>query len=143
MKNIRSSATVIFMLLLASMAPAVASAQSNPNQPAWKVLHLFERSEGDIAFVDTGAAGPSIGDRLVYSAAIFATDGQRVGRDGADCVIVGSEVEHSVVLEGARIERVRRIVDSLIGRSARVVHSGEQPPAYRMHIGDHSDITVA
>ena len=89
MKSIRSSAVVFSMLLLAfSMAPAVASAQSNPNKPAWKVLHFFERSEGDLAYIDTGAPGPSIGDRLVFSAAIFDTDGQRIGRDGADCVIV-------------------------------------------------------
>jgi hypothetical protein len=89
MKNIRSSAIVASMLLLAfSMAPATASAQSNPNKPAWKVLHFFERGEGDIAFIDTGAPGPSIGDRLVFSNPIFDTDGARIGRDGADCVIV-------------------------------------------------------
>ncbi len=88
MKNIRSSSIVVTLLLAFSMTPAAASAQSNPNKPAWRVLHLFERSEGDIAFVDTGAPGPSIGDRLVYSAAIFDTGGQRIGRDAADCVIV-------------------------------------------------------
>ena len=89
MKNIRSSAIVVSMLLLAfSMAPAVASAQSNANKPAWKVLHFFERGEGDIAFIDSGAPGPSVGDRLIFSAGIFDTDGQRVGRDGADCLIV-------------------------------------------------------
>jgi hypothetical protein len=52
------------------------------------VLHLFERSEGDLAFIDLGAAGPSIGDRLTFSNPIFDADGQRVGRDVAECVIV-------------------------------------------------------
>lgn len=89
MKKIRSSAIVVSMLLLAfSLAPAAASAQSNGNKPAWKVLHFFERGEGDIAFIDSGAPGPSIGDRLVFSNPIFDTDGQRIGRDGADCLIV-------------------------------------------------------
>ena len=89
MKKIRSSAVVVSMLLLAfSLAPSGASAQSNANKPAWKVLHFFERGEGDIAFIDSGAPGPSIGDRLVFSNPIFDTDGQRIGRDGADCVIV-------------------------------------------------------
>src|SRR5829696_6628186 len=86
MKNIRSIATVVSMLLAFSMAPAAASAA--PDKNPWKVLHFFERSEGDIAFIDTGAPGPSIGDRLIFSAAIFDTDGQRIGRDGADCIIV-------------------------------------------------------
>ena len=90
MKNIRSSAIVVFMLLLAfSTAPAAASAeQSNENKKPWKVLHFFERGEGDLAFIDTGTPGPSIGDRLVFSNPIFDTDGNRIGRDGADCVIV-------------------------------------------------------
>ena len=87
MKSIRSSALVVTLLLLA-FSPATASAQSNPNKPAWKVLQFFERSDGNIAFVDTGAPGPSIGDRLIFSAAIFDTNGQRIGRDGADCLIV-------------------------------------------------------
>ena len=90
MKNIRSSATVVSMLLLAfSMAPAAASAQPpGDHERPWKVLHFFERGEGDLAFIDLGAPGPSIGDRLTFSNPIFNTDGQRVGRDGAECVIV-------------------------------------------------------
>ena len=52
------------------------------------LLHWFERATGDLAFIDQGAPGPSIGDRLVYSAAIFDTNGQRIGRDAADCIIV-------------------------------------------------------
>jgi hypothetical protein len=80
MKNIRSSAIVAAVLLLAfSMAPATALAQSNPNKPAWKVLHFFERSDGTIAYIDNGAPGPSIGDRLVFSSPIFDAAGCRSG----------------------------------------------------------------
>jgi hypothetical protein len=88
MKNIRSSAIFLSMLLTFTMAPAAASAQPEEHQRPSKVLHFFERSEGDISFVDAAPPGPSIGDRLVFSAAIFDTGGQRIGRDGADCVIV-------------------------------------------------------
>ena len=90
MKNIRSSAVVSAMLLLAfSMVPAAASAQPpGDHERPWKVLHFFERAAGDLAFIDVGAPGPSIGDRLVFSNPIFDTDGQTIGRDGADCLIV-------------------------------------------------------
>jgi hypothetical protein len=77
------------ILLLTFLAPAVASAQpETEHQRPWKVLRFFERSDGNLAFIDTGAPGPSIGDRLIFSSAIFDTDGQRIGRDGADCLIV-------------------------------------------------------
>lgn len=93
MKNIRSNAIVVSMLLLAfSMVPAAASAQPPGEQERpWKVLHLFERGAGDLAFIDLGAPGPGIGDRLVFSNPIFDTAGQQVGRDGAECVIVRIE----------------------------------------------------
>jgi Allene oxide cyclase len=97
MTNIRSIATALFMMLIAfSLAPATASAQSNgKHERPWKVFHLFERATGDLAFVDLGATGPSIGDRLVFSAAIFDTKGRQVGRDGAECVIVRLEPDET------------------------------------------------
>lgn len=90
MNRIRSSVTLVSTLLLAfSMMPAAASAQPEvEHQRPWKVLHLFERGEGDLAFIDLGAPGPSIGDRLTFSNPIFDTNNQRVGRDAAECVIV-------------------------------------------------------
>jgi hypothetical protein len=89
MNHIRSRAIVASMLLAFIAVPALASAQPEAeHKKPWKVMHLFERGEGDITFVDTGAAGPSIGDRLVFSNPIFDTNNARIGRDGADCVIV-------------------------------------------------------
>ncbi|MGF1458811.1 MAG: glucose-1-phosphate thymidylyltransferase [Leptolyngbyaceae cyanobacterium] len=47
------------------------------------------------------------------------------------------EMDHSVVLEDAVIqEQHQRIVDSLIGRRARLVHSPKRPKASRFMIGD-------
>jgi hypothetical protein len=90
MKHIRSSAIAFAMLLLAfGTPPAAASAQAGENhERPWKVLHFFERAAGDLAFVDLGAPGPGIGDRLVFSNPVFDTAGQLIGRDGAECVIV-------------------------------------------------------
>jgi glucose-1-phosphate thymidylyltransferase len=60
----------------------------------------------------------------------------------ADCVIESSEIEYSVLLEGACVQGVRRIDHSLIGKGARVVRSTEPPLAYRLLIGDHSEVKV-
>jgi glucose-1-phosphate thymidylyltransferase len=59
-----------------------------------------------------------------------------------DCEVLGSEIEHSVLLAGARVEGVRRIDESLIGRRARVVCSDAQPRAVRLHVGDSSEVQL-
>jgi glucose-1-phosphate thymidylyltransferase len=61
---------------------------------------------------------------------------------GPNCVVIDSEIEHSVILEGSRVEGVRRIEDSLIGRDALVCHSDSQPRAYRFMLSDHSEARV-
>jgi len=88
MRNIASKAVVLTGLLLASGMAAAAPEEESDGQPPWKVLHLSERGAGDLAFIDVGAPGPSIGDRLVFSNPIFDPSGALVGRDGSDCVIV-------------------------------------------------------
>ena len=61
---------------------------------------------------------------------------------GPNCVVIDSEIEHSVILEGSRVEGVRRIEDSLIGRDALVCRSDSQPRAYRFMLSDHSEARV-
>jgi glucose-1-phosphate thymidylyltransferase len=56
----------------------------------------------------------------------------------ADCELVDTEIEHSVVLERSRIQGVHRIQDSLIGRDVEVERSGVRPHATRLVLGDHS-----
>jgi glucose-1-phosphate thymidylyltransferase len=60
----------------------------------------------------------------------------------ADCEVVGSEIEHSVVLESSRIEGVPRVVDSLVGKSAAVIRSTSRPRATRLMVGDHSRVEL-
>ncbi|MGH9178763.1 MAG: glucose-1-phosphate thymidylyltransferase [Acidimicrobiales bacterium] len=55
-----------------------------------------------------------------------------------DCEVVGSEVEHSVLLEHSHIIDAGRIADSLIGRFVEVTRSAERPRATRLVLGDHS-----
>jgi glucose-1-phosphate thymidylyltransferase len=61
---------------------------------------------------------------------------------GPGCVVIDSEIEHSVILEGSRVQGVRRIEDSLIGRDALVCRSDSQPRAYRFMLSDHSEARV-
>lgn len=57
--------------------------------------------------------------------------------------LIDVEMDHSVVLEDAVIESLhQRIVDSLIGRRARLVHSPQRPKASRFMIGDDCQIEL-
>ncbi len=58
--------------------------------------------------------------------------------------LVDVEIDHSVILEGAIIENLhQRIVDSLIGRRAKLYHSPQRPKASRFMIGDDCSIELA
>jgi glucose-1-phosphate thymidylyltransferase len=58
------------------------------------------------------------------------------------CLIEDSEIEHSIILEGARIQGAGRLEDSLIGKEVSVVRSSTPPVAYRLMLGDHSQIVL-
>jgi len=57
-----------------------------------------------------------------------------------DCEVIGSELEHSIVLAGSRILHVPRVIDSLIGRDAVVSRTDQRPAANRFLVGDHCQI---
>jgi len=60
-----------------------------------------------------------------------------------DCLIINSEIEHSIVLDNSRIEDVgHRIQDSLIGRNVEVARSPVKPKAYKLVLGDHSKVAI-
>jgi glucose-1-phosphate thymidylyltransferase len=61
---------------------------------------------------------------------------------GDGCRIDSSEVDHSILLPGARLAGVRRATDSILGRGAEVVRDGVSPGAYRFMIGDDSSVGV-
>lgn len=61
---------------------------------------------------------------------------------GAGCVIEDAEVEHSILLDEAKIFGVRRVTDSILGRGAVVTRDQGSPRAYRLMIGDNSSVGV-
>ena len=58
------------------------------------------------------------------------------------CEIISSEIDHSVVLSGSRIEGVPRLIDSLLGTEVEVIRSGSRPRATRLMLGDHSRVDL-
>ena len=61
---------------------------------------------------------------------------------GRDCEIDGSEIEHSVILEGCRVIRAGRLEDSLLGQHVEVTRSDRRPRATRLMVGDHGSIDL-
>ncbi len=57
--------------------------------------------------------------------------------------VVHSEIEHSIVLEDSRIVSIgSRMEDSLIGRNVTIRKDSCKPSAYRMMLGDNSEVSV-
>jgi glucose-1-phosphate thymidylyltransferase len=56
------------------------------------------------------------------------------------CLIEDSEIEHSIILERTTIRGARRLQDSLIGKEVEIDRAGTQPSAYRMMLGDNSQV---
>ena len=59
-----------------------------------------------------------------------------------DTLVENSEIEHSIVLEHAKIRNIRRIQDSLIGQRVELIKSSVMPEAYRIMVGDSSRIEI-
>jgi glucose-1-phosphate thymidylyltransferase len=61
---------------------------------------------------------------------------------GSGCRIMSSVLEHCVLLENARIEHVDRLEDSLIGKNSVVIKNHNAHQAYRLMIGDDSEVLL-
>jgi glucose-1-phosphate thymidylyltransferase len=62
---------------------------------------------------------------------------------GKSCAIVGTEIEHSIVLEGSEIRDIgSRIDESLIGREVRIYKCPPKPSVFRFMVGDKSEIGI-
>ncbi|MDY7077831.1 MAG: glucose-1-phosphate thymidylyltransferase [Chloroflexota bacterium] len=60
-----------------------------------------------------------------------------------DVVIEDSEIERAIVLEHSKIHDIpARIQDSLIGRHVSLVRSPIKPKAYKLTLGDHSQVGI-
>jgi glucose-1-phosphate thymidylyltransferase len=61
---------------------------------------------------------------------------------GPSCEVTSSEVDHSVLLEGARLVDAGRIVDSLLGRESAVTRFPARRGATSLSLGDHSHVEL-
>jgi glucose-1-phosphate thymidylyltransferase len=60
---------------------------------------------------------------------------------GDGVVVRGSEVEHSILLEGARVADVGgRIESSLIGRNVSIYRTSSKPRSFNFMLGDQSEV---
>jgi glucose-1-phosphate thymidylyltransferase len=58
-----------------------------------------------------------------------------------DALVRNSEIEHSIILEHSRIIDIAgRVEDSLIGKNVEVFRSDDKPRAYRLMLGDSSQV---
>ncbi|MFD7923245.1 glucose-1-phosphate thymidylyltransferase [Streptomyces sp. NPDC059740] len=62
---------------------------------------------------------------------------------GEGCTVRDTRMCDSILLDGARVEGVRGLHGSLIGRGAVVGTGGEPDPYHRLVVGDHARIKVA
>jgi len=89
--------------------------------------------------VDSTVRGPVvIGDNVLI-------EGSFIGpftSIGSGCRIVSSVLEHCVLMENARIEHVDRLEDSLIGKNSVVLKDDKVHQAYRLMIGDDSEVLL-
>lgn len=61
---------------------------------------------------------------------------------GRRCIIDGSEVEHSVILDDCRVVGAGRLEDSLLGHHVEVTRTARRPSATRLMVGDHGSIDL-
>ena len=59
-----------------------------------------------------------------------------------ECAIGGSQVEDSIIMERCRIEDVRPVAQSLLGKDVEVRRGKSGPAAHRLMLGDQSQVEV-
>jgi glucose-1-phosphate thymidylyltransferase len=98
------------------------------------IVHPTARVEGSLV------RGPAIiGPRAVVRDAYIGP----YTAIGADVVVEGTEIEHSIVFPSAELRFVgTRLETSIIGKGARVVRSFGVPNALRLSIGDGAEVAL-
>ncbi|MDP3014683.1 MAG: glucose-1-phosphate thymidylyltransferase [Candidatus Subteraquimicrobiales bacterium] len=117
---------------------------------------IEERIDGNVddksqvlgkVIVEKGAA---IKDSIIRGPAIIGRDSKIINSYIGpftsihdDVMIKGSEIEHSIVLADCEIDGIgSRIEDTLLGRNVRIHKSNTKPKAYRLMVGDNSEVEV-
>ena len=97
--------------------------------------------EGTIIHRHTTIRGPVvIGDRCEIGPNTFIGPYTSIGDNST---ITNTEVENSIIMEGAHINCGKRIVDSLIGRKVKVLgYEQDIPRGHRLILGDRATVTL-
>ena len=61
---------------------------------------------------------------------------------GNNCEITNTEIEDSVIMEGTKINGIKRIVESLIGRGVEIIKNDGLPEGHKLVIGDNSQVRI-
>ena len=61
---------------------------------------------------------------------------------GRGCLVASSSLEHSVVLDGARVESIPRLEDSILGRNTVVRGNSNNHRALRVLVGDDAEVML-
>ena len=62
---------------------------------------------------------------------------------GKGVEIVGSEIEHSIIMDGGRVLNLgSRIADAIIGCNSEIVRVASKPAAFRFMLGDDSKVEI-
>jgi len=61
---------------------------------------------------------------------------------GNNCIIEDAALEHSVILDGAKVVNIERLEDSVIGRNAVVASEKQNSKALRLMIGDDAEVKI-
>jgi len=61
---------------------------------------------------------------------------------GDNCEIINGEIESSIIMDGAKINCKKKIVDSLIGREVKILDRDQLPKGHRLVIGDNSQVEL-
>jgi glucose-1-phosphate thymidylyltransferase len=62
---------------------------------------------------------------------------------GHGSVLLGAEIEHSIIMDGAKISATKRIIDSIIGQNVTITDENDSwPKGHKMIIGENSQIEL-
>lgn len=61
---------------------------------------------------------------------------------GARCRVIRSTIEHTVLLDAAKVIDVPRLDDSVLGKNATVRTHPADHPSLRLHLGDDSEVIL-
>jgi len=97
--------------------------------------------EGAIIHERTTIRGPAvIGRNCVIGPNVYIGPYTSIGDNST---ILNTEIENSIIMEGAYIDCGRRITDSLIGRRVQILNNENRlPKGHRLILGDQSTITL-